>query len=192
MAPESSVVSCTGERKSTTAQGHSCSSAHGRPASRDTTEKRGAQDDANRHDPSGHKRLRRLGSFAEVTPQPPTSSRSLSSPTTSQDMGLNPVDNNDQQGVLRGSERHHFHQEELKADDDDVVDRRPVIRDALSALEDKVRRHRHSAEHLSEVAYRCAEDLESLEYFAHRLPCVEIYRALSERLLVVKKKNTSL
>ncbi|CEG42853.1 uncharacterized protein PHALS_13093 [Plasmopara halstedii] len=153
-ASASSVVSHEGGSTIAAFHSHCLSSAHGLSASRATVEKSCAHGDARRHDLSDHKRLRRLGSLTEVTSQIPTNSRSLGIPTTSQDIGLNPADDVDPQGISRGSGRHHSHQKEKAADDDDLIDRQAVNRDALRALEDKVRRHRHSAEHLSDVAVR--------------------------------------
>ncbi|CEG40569.1 uncharacterized protein PHALS_10758 [Plasmopara halstedii] len=78
------------------------------------------------------------------------------------------------------------------AGDGDRVDRRPVIRGALRALDDEILRDRSYAERHVEVAYRCADALDHLERVVRRLPRLEAYRALSERLLVVKQANASL
>ncbi|CEG35438.1 uncharacterized protein PHALS_09559 [Plasmopara halstedii] len=166
-APAISVVSHTGESTTTAAQGHNLSLAHGPSAYWATAEKREAYDDAERHDLSDHKRPRRLGSLAERAPKIPQLFWRLGISATSEDIGFDPVDDVDPLGVPRDSGRHHSHREESAADDDDLVDRRPVTRDAFQALEDKVRRHRHSAEHFAEVANRWVGDLESLKRFLH-------------------------
>ncbi|CEG41230.1 uncharacterized protein PHALS_11591 [Plasmopara halstedii] len=130
--------------------------------------------------------------FAEVAPQDFTSSRSRGIPATSQDIGFDFVDDVDPQVVPHDSGHHRSRQEELALDNDDLVDRRPVTRDGLRAHADKVRRHRDFAEHHVEVAYRCVEDLKSLDHVVHQLSHVKDYRALSERLLAVEQANASL
>ncbi|CEG38649.1 uncharacterized protein PHALS_08710 [Plasmopara halstedii] len=191
--PTTFVVFHTGEDAITAAQDHYLSSAHGPAALLAIAEKRGVYNDAKHHDPfikSVHES--RLGSPAEVALQTPTSSQSRGIPATSQDTVFDPGDDVDPQYVPRDSGHHHSRREEAAAGDNDWVERRPVTRDALRALRYEVCRDRDSAERHAGIAYRCAEGQESLEHVVHRLPHVEDYRVLSERLLAVEQRNAPL
>ncbi|CEG42515.1 uncharacterized protein PHALS_12783 [Plasmopara halstedii] len=83
-------------------------------------------------------------------------------------------------------------EKESVAGSDDRVDRRPVTFGALRALEDEILRDRSSAERHAEVAYRYADALDDSERIVRRLPRLEDYRTLSERLQAAEKANASL
>ncbi|CEG40931.1 uncharacterized protein PHALS_11106 [Plasmopara halstedii] len=138
---------------------------------------------AKRSDLSDQKRPRRLGNLVEVASQTPTSFRSLDIPATSPDIRFDPGDDVVQQDDLR------------VVDVTVLIEKsrwRVVTRDAFRALENEILRDRSSAERHAEVAYRCADALNDLKHVVRRLPHLEDYRALSERLLAVKQANVSL
>ncbi|CEG39078.1 pogo transposable element with krab domain-like [Plasmopara halstedii] len=130
--------------------------------------------------------------FAEVASQTPTSFRSRDIPATSPGIGFDPGDNVVLLDVPHDNGRHCSHQESSVAGGDDRVNRRPVTRDDLRALEDEVLRDRSSAERHAKVTYRCADALDDLNHVVRRQLRLEDYRALSKRLLAVKLANASL
>ncbi|CEG40226.1 uncharacterized protein PHALS_10438 [Plasmopara halstedii] len=147
---------------------------------------------AGRPDLSDQKGPQRLGNLAEVASETPTSFRSRGIPVTSPDFESDPGDDVVAQVVPRDSGRHRSHREESVACGDDRVDRRSVTRDAVRALAGEILRGRSSAERHAEVAYRCADALDDLKCIVRRLPRLEDYRALSERLQAVEQANASL
>ncbi|CEG38061.1 uncharacterized protein PHALS_08157 [Plasmopara halstedii] len=150
---------------------------------------------AGRPDRSDQKRPRCLGNLAEVASQAPTSFRSRDIPATSPDSGSDSGDDVVSLEIPRDSGRQRSHREESVVDGDDRADRadrRPVIRDALRALVDEILCDRNSAERHAEEPYQCVDALDALERVVRRLPRLEDYHALSERLLPVKQANASL
>ncbi|CEG39446.1 uncharacterized protein PHALS_09692 [Plasmopara halstedii] len=146
---------------------------------------------AGRPDHSDQTHPRHLDNLAEVASQTSTSFRNRDIPTTLPDIGSDPGDDVVPLDVPR-EWTSPFSSRRAVAGGNDWVDRRPVTCGALRVFEDEILRDRSTFERHAEVAYRYADALDDLERVVRRLPRLEDYRVLSERLLAVEQANTSL